>query len=366
LKKVAGVFSPRLNKNHIVFYEALSHLFHHKGVEVVFFIDKWFEDKVKLSGKDKFIYNTFRHEFLFYIKQFYKLRKCDYVIIEPDSSKILLASFVILFRLDFTLVVHNANYWLNPTEISGLREYVIIYLNNILFNRAKSLIVVNSNVKKFCLDHTSKKVYYFPFNLYLTIGDKLINQNTDSIINLVVPGNVSSNRRDYITILEGFEYALKSRRDLRLVLLGKVDINDRFLLEKIQGLKIKFPLNILFWNDFIDDKEFEFYIETSTLFIAPLNQYIKTDISIEEYGITKETGVTSFIRKNNKYCLAPNYLVFEEDLHHLIIKYRDSFDFAGLLCDLIYDDVSKVQSKTDDTYMSFVENEVDMYLKENY
>jgi len=51
--KVVGVFSPRLNKNHIVFYEVLSHLFHKKGTKVVFFIDKWFENKIKISAIKK-------------------------------------------------------------------------------------------------------------------------------------------------------------------------------------------------------------------------------------------------------------------------------------------------------------------------
>lgn len=361
-----GVFSPRINKNHIVFYETLSFLFNNQGINVVFFVDNWFENKLKISGNDKFIYNKFKSEFFFYFKHFYKLKKLDYIIIEPDSSKILLTFFTFFFNLKFSLVIHNANYWLFPLKKGGFRKSLIIFLNNILFKRAKSIIVVNSNVKEYCLENSSKNTFCFPFNLYIKSNTPPIINLGDSFINLVIPGNVSEKRRDYLTILRGFEIAMKYRRDLRLVLLGKVDKNEKLLYEKIQNLKVQFQYNIVFWDKFIEDKEFEFYIESASLFIAPLNQYISTDISIEEYGITKETGVTSFIRKNKKYCLAPDYLAFEADINHLIICYKDSMDFSNLLRNLCLNDLNEDSKNRNESYMKYVNNEVNLFLKDNF
>ncbi len=331
--KVIGIFSPRLNKNHIVFYESLSILFNNEGVDVHFFIDNWFVDKIKLKNGNKFYLNTNQSEISFYLKYKSQLKNLDYLIVEPDTSKLLLAAFVLITKLKYSLVVHNANYWLKPIENLGFKKTIIKILNRIIFNKSTSIIVVNSNVKRYCILYSTKTTYYFPFNLYITSN---INTNVidDTKLNIVVPGNVSSKRRDYATILNGFKNVLNDRNDLRLVLLGKLDTTDVDIYNTIIGIKELFPDNIIYWNQFIDENDFELYIESATLFVAPLNQYLYTDISREEYGITKETGVTSFIRKNNKFCLAPEYLLFEEDINHLIVKYKDTIDFSRILSGL--------------------------------
>ncbi len=331
--KVIGIFAPRLNKNHIVFYESLAILFNKEGIDVHFFIDKWFEGKIKLKNGNKYYLNIYQSEISFYLKYITELKKLDYLIVEPDTSKLLFVFFALITNLKYSLVVHNANYWLKPIENLVFKKKIVKILNFIILKKATSIIVVNSNVKKYCIKNSSKITYYFPFNLNIKSNSNT-NISEDSKLNIVIPGNISSKRRDYITILQGFKKVLKVRNDLRLVLLGKLDTNDVDIYNSIKEIKDLFPDNIIYWNQFIDEKDFELYIESATLFVAPLNQYLYTDISVEEYGNTKETGVTSFIRKNNKFCLAPDYLLFEEDINHLILKYKDTNEFSKILLGL--------------------------------
>ena len=331
--KVIGIFAPRLNKNHIVFYDSLSILFNNEGIDVHFFIDKWFEDKIKLKNGNKFYLKKNQSETLFYLKYKSQLKKLDYLIVEPDTSKLLLAAFALITNLNYSLVVHNANYWLKPNKNLGFKKTIIKILNKIIFDKSTSIIVVNSNVKKYISSYTNKNIHYFPFNLSDN-SQHASKQFFDSKLNLVVPGNVSSKRRNYKVILDGFQIALKYRDDLRLVLLGNLDTNELDVFKTIMEIKKAYPDNIKYWDCFIDEKEYEQFIDSATLFIAPLNQFFKTDISLEEYGITKETGVTSFIRKNKKYCISPHYLVYEDDIKHLIIKYKSIKDFSKIIIEL--------------------------------
>jgi hypothetical protein len=280
----------------IIFYNhhQLDHLhyYHH------FFIDKWFEERIKISPTDQIISRHSENELDFFYRIFFRLRRSNFIIIEPDASKIILALCSILLLNKYSIVVHNANYWLKPIYKFSIKRILIITLNKILLNNSKSLIVVNRNVKKYISHISNHKTYYFPFNLSIQpVQYKYSNLKEQLFI--VVPGNLSSRRRDYETVLLGFIDAVKKREDLILVLLGKIERFENKLLKLIEQVKSKFPNNILYWSNFIKDTEYDFYINSANYFIAPLNKYLYTDISVEEYGITKET-INGLI-KNDRY-----------------------------------------------------------------
>lgn len=362
--KIIAVFSPRLNKNHIVFYETISYLLNKEGFQVHFFIDKWFEERIKISPTDQLILRKNENEFDFFSRIFFKLRRSDFVIIEPDASKIILALCSILLLNKYSIVVHNANYWLKPIFKFSIKRILIITLNKILLNNSKSLIVVNRNVKKYISGISSHKIYYFPFNLSIQ-SVQYKNSNLKEKLFIVVPGNLSSKRRDYETILLGFIDAVDKREDLILVLLGKIERIEKKLLKLIELSKSKFPNNILYWSNYIKDTEYDFYINSANYFIAPLNKYMYTDISIEEYGITKETGVTSFIRQHKKYCFAPNYLIFEEDIKKFIIRYNNSSEFSNLLVNLSIEKNKNILDSNDSDYLEYLNSQTKLFIFNN-
>lgn len=362
--KIIGVFSPRLNKNHIVFYETISYLFNKEGFQVHFFIDKWFEERIKISPTDQIISRHSENELDFFYRIFFRLRRSNFIIIEPDASKIILALCSILLLNKYSIVVHNANYWLKPIYKFSIKRILIITLNKILLNNSKSLIVVNRNVKKYISHISNHKTYYFPFNLSIQpVQYKYSNLKEQLFI--VVPGNLSSRRRDYETVLLGFIDAVKKREDLILVLLGKIERFENKLLKLIEQVKSKFPNNILYWSNFIKDTEYDFYINSANYFIAPLNKYLYTDISVEEYGITKETGVTSFIRQHKKYCFAPNYLTFEDDIKKFIIRYNNSSEFSNLLVNLNILENNFFSDSNDTDYLEYLNSQTKLFISNN-
>jgi hypothetical protein len=237
-------------------------------------------------------------------------------------------------------------------------------LNKILLNNSKSLIVVNRNVKKYISHISNHKTYYFPFNLSIQpVQYKYSNLKEQLFI--VVPGNLSSRRRDYETVLLGFIDAVKKREDLILVLLGKIERSENKLLKSIEQVKSKFPNNILYWSNFIKDTEYDFYINSANYFIAPLNKYLYTDISVEEYGITKETGVTSYIRQHKKYCFAPSYLTFEDDIKKFIIRYNNSSEFSNLLGNLNILENNFFSDSNDTDYVEYLNSQTKLFISNN-
>lgn len=362
--KIIGVFSPRLNKNHIVFYETISYLFNKEGFQVHFFIDKWFEDRIKISPIDQLILRQRENELEFFYRIFFKLRRCNFIIIEPDASKIILALCSILLLNKYSIVVHNANYWLKPLYKFSIKRILIITLNKIILSNSKSLIVVNRNVKKYISDISNYKTYYFPFNMTIQPA-QYNNSNLKEQLFIVVPGNLSSRRRDYETILLGFIDAMYKREDLILVLLGKIEGFENKLLKLIELVKSKFPNNILYWSNFINDTEYDFYINSANYFIAPLNKFLYTDISVEEYGITKETGVTSFIRQHKKCCFAPSFLTFEDDIKKYIIGYNNSSEFSNLLINLNIFESNNFSDSNDSDYLEYLNSQINLFISNN-
>lgn len=323
--KNIGIFSPQLNKNHIVFYESLSYLINRESInKVYYFLDNWFSNKIKFNENDNFIINKSKYEFLNYIYNLKKLKKMDLLIVDPFFSKPLFVCFILFFNCKYSLVIHNANYWLNPTKPKSFKELIKILLNKIIINKSFSLIVVNTRVKNYAQKFTNKKIYSIPFNLSLE-KESLKSNNIDKVY-IVVPGNVSSSRRDYFILFKAFELLMQNTNYYNLVLLGKIDKSNNKLSDELNNLKRKYSNNILTWTNFINDDEFIYYARRATFFIAPLIRYFQTDLSIEEYGTTKETGVTSFIRKYNRLCFAPDYIRFESDIKNLIIPYSSHID----------------------------------------
>ncbi len=358
---IIGVFSPRLNKNHIVFYETLSYLFNKEGFQVHFFIDKWFEDRIKSSPTDQLVFKRSKNELDYFYRIFFKLKKCDFIIIEPDVSKNILVLFSIFMFNKYSIVVHNANYWFKPIYKFSIKRILIISVNKILLNNSKSIIVVNRNVKKYISDISNHKTYYIPFN-WNNQPVQFRGNNLEKDLFIVIPGNVSSKRRDYETILLGFIDAMYKRKDLILVLLGKIELFENKLLELIELVKLKFPNNILYWSTYINDTEYDFYIDNAICFVAPLNNYIYTDISLEEYGITKETGVTSFIRQHKKYCFAPSYLLFEDDIKKFVIGYNNSYEFSNFLVNLNILDMENNSDSIDYNYLEYLNSQVKLFI----
>ncbi len=330
--KNIGIFSTQLNKNHIVFYESLSHLINkNSNVQVFHFLDNWLCENFSTNNeksKDILIPNRSKFELLNYCYNLRYLMKIDLLIVDPFFSKPLFILFILLFNVKYSLVVHNVNYWLKPDSTFNVKLVLKKILNKIILSRSSSLIVVNTRLKSYAQRLTRKKIYSLPFNLPLSLGLENISNNNENIF-IVVPGNVSRERREYFTLFKAFDLLMLKSNKYNLVLLGKVDSDDDDLLGEILRLKCQYPQNLLSWNKFVEDGEFLEIAIKATFFVAPLVRYFRTDLSTEEYGNTKETGVTSFVRRFNKVCFAPEFVFFESDLDHLIIHYSSHEDLAS-------------------------------------
>lgn len=304
--KNIGIFSTQLNKNHIVFYESLSHLINkNSNVQVFHFLDQWLCDNFLNNNEksnDVLIPNRSKFEFFNYCLNIRFLIKMDLLIVDPFFSKPLFILFVLIFKVKYCLVVHNVNYWLKPDATFNFKLFIIKFLNKIIVSKSSSLIVVNTRLKSYAQRLTRKNIYSLPFNLPQSLVPEIVSNINENIF-IVVPGNVSRERRDYFTLFKAFDKLMLKSNKFSLVLLGKIDFDDIDLCSEIARLKSHYPSNLLSWDKYVEDDEFLDIASKAAFFVAPLIRYFNTDLSIEEYGKTKETGVASFVEASINFVL---------------------------------------------------------------
>jgi hypothetical protein len=178
-------------------------------------------------------------------------------------------------------------------------------------------IVLNENIKNNLENDYSIKSEVLPFktttNKSIKKREKFLYDINNKQINIVVPGNVDSKRKNYYSIIDSFsEY---ENNNYKLIFLGKVIENNIIDYAK------KKNINFEYFEEYLPESKFNEYILNSHFLIG----YVSNDLP---YGILKASGVEFDgptmgvpIIVNNKNVINENGLfIYSENLEETLLK----------------------------------------------
>ncbi|HEX3010209.1 MAG TPA: hypothetical protein VHO90_21610, partial [Bacteroidales bacterium] len=150
---------------------------------------------------------------------------------------------------------------------------------------------------------------------------------------VVIPGSVDLRRRDYTIVLQTIR-ALSHLKHIRFVLLGAPSGKDAN--EMMNELE-KFPETVTCFRKFVDDSKYEKLMSGANLVLGPLYKFFDTNEATEEYGISKETGITFAIIRYALPGIFSSQVTVMDEIKSGVLFYNDASHLAEIITDLSAD-----------------------------
>lgn len=207
------------------------------------------------------------------------------------------------------LIVHNVNKWFQEKFRHDYKIFLLHFFKNRFFNQFDAYITMGPNIKEYFQSiKNDKPVFFFPFD---QSSEKIINkEQVKETIDIVLPGTISEDRRNYKDILNVLEryYQDYPKSKIRIKFLGKIfSNNENFVIEISERINKQYGKKIFYWNSFVLVKEFEKQIMTADMVLSNLKIFNNLKDRMEIYGITKESGVSFIIYKYGKIAIVPRF-----------------------------------------------------------
>lgn len=211
-----------------------------------------------------------------------------------------------------SIIIHNRNF----TEISTFNLFLNIFKKESIF-RLK-LLVNEGLLLKNKIINSAKNLYIFDENLIkenskysllpLLFSTENI-QKSNNHSSIVIPGNVSQQRRNYKKILKNLEdWCSKNlnnnENSIEIVFLGKADKNELLWLQNFEKNQFS-NLNIIYFKEKVPQDIFDEYMKNASFLWCPLQMKTEFFSVTEIYGRTKISGIIGDAMKYQKIAYLP-------------------------------------------------------------
>lgn len=319
-------------RNHFDYVISVHEYLYKKGYkDINIYISK--EVFLNLEKELKLIDNHIKKEKI-YVFESNSRSKNYYKLISDNIDKIYINTvfygrdlifYCILLLLKFKLVLTLHNLKTNFEYNNNFSKEMLKNLMKKFINRKVSgYIVLNKTLKNNAQKYTNKLIDVVSFKLPLkTSYIKEKKDNSNDLIEIIIPGTVNVNRRNYDKIFNVIQKILKVRQDIRFIFLGRIVTKN--LKKDILKLKKNYNKNILFFEKYICQSEYDYYMIKSNYILSPLFKDVKViNKNNEIYGETKASGAEFDAYKYNKPLIINSF--YEIKNKEINTKYFDDYE----------------------------------------
>jgi hypothetical protein len=255
------------------------------------FLDK--ETHERMSDTEHVVLAANKAKLLFQLISI--MRNSDHVIFNSIQTNFFMFLFLVLFKKGkLTLCIHNSNAWQGITSGPLIKKLIKKVCRRLILIRIDTLAFCSEAVLDSFKVYTDKEKIVVPFQLSACPIKVLNIRNEDKVV-VVYPGIISKTRKQYIEIIEAFKILGNS---YQLYLLGKPNKQEGG--DEIVSL-CKNHSNIFTYQTFVSQDDFSAVMESSDFLISDLGSgRFKRYDYIEQYGQTKDSGVSHLIAKYHK------------------------------------------------------------------
>ncbi len=221
--------------------------------------------------------------------------------------------------------------------------------------------------KKLIREKNNKPILDFPFKISKQIYAPNIEYKFPVFI---IPGAVSTERRNYKMVLDIFSTAEIQQKEWQLILLGRpIGTTGEKILKKARQINKQYNNEkIVYFNQYIPKKTFDELMDKSTHIIAPVNE--------NHYKYGKDSGAIYDVFKYNKIGIINDSYFYSPDLNvrQCVITHKNQSEF-NVIVNLIIDkkyNYDKIKSAFSivnsefnaDTYSNYLKKEFNEIFKE--
>lgn len=191
----------------------------------------------------------------------------------------------------------------------------------------------NKTIMDFALQHfplREEQCMAWPFS-YLSQGLNPKNNN-HSEITISIIGKIDQRNRDYITVFKAFKKLSANIKNddfsIKLILLGSAKTRYGSKIIKLFS-KIASPqLEIISFNSFVEQDDFNRYIQETDFIILPIQIKTRYTIYTEFYGSTKISGGLNDILVHKKPALINAAYPLEADFEQVTDRFNDEIELS--------------------------------------
>jgi hypothetical protein len=286
------------------------------------------------ADSNVFAYTPGKSLLFYYIKALWLLHrtKWDVVFFNTLEANWLPNFLFFLFvRKDVNLVltIHNIHSFFKKSRAKGLRAFVKRRAKNLALKKCR-LNVYSENLKQCLLQYVSgANPFLLPYRVCDTTVERL-NRSEQNQFRIVIPGSIDVKRRDYFSVLEVAE-RLSDLKHIRFVLLGKpYGAEATALVDKFEQMQD----TVVCYREFIDEHEFERQMQQADIVWGPLTRYYTGNDAVEEYGISKETGVSFAMIHYALPGLFPSHVAVMDEIKTGVRFYSNADELVSIITEL--------------------------------
>ncbi|MEZ9140965.1 MULTISPECIES: hypothetical protein [unclassified Shewanella] len=220
----------------------------------------------------------------------------DVIVFNTVQAKFFTFCLLSLLPNKTILSIHNVNSWLQPfnkatehisysgkfrfvAKIFLLKRFLVKLIRKFILFNVDYLLVNSDNMRKYIATNyeMTKPVLVVPFSMVhkpVSLTKKL----EKTSFNIVYPGVVNSNKKDYKYFIE----LAKRNESLNFILLGKIDRNDPIYVD------VKKVRNIQFFESYIKTTVFDDIMTDADVIFS----YVNVNYRGEVYGGSKDSGIS--------------------------------------------------------------------------
>ncbi|BDU51416.1 hypothetical protein [Haliovirga abyssi] len=321
---------------------------------VDFYVSKFLKKSMEKEGVlnnsnfNWIVLNDFDNKYKYYKKVIKTLnnKKYDYVFFNTLQENWLLNFYFFITvnkNIKINLTLHNINIFIKCSRKLKIKRLLRTIIRRIAFYRANSYNVYGENLKIYLEKYLMKKninkpITGIPFSIYENI--KCLNDMNNKI-KIIIPGTFDLKRRNYYDIYN----LLKNIKNFKfeLILLGRVkkDFEEEILLEKFKKFK-----EVILFEEYVSEEVFDEYMRKADILLAPIIKQIEMDGVLEEYGITKETGVSFAAIRYSLPVILPKEIKVMKEIEKIALVYENFEDLIRIVTKL-FDDKALIQKYTE-------------------
>lgn len=153
---------------------------------------------------------------------------------------------------------------------------------------------------------------------------------TPGLINITIPGIISSKSRDYEVVLEAFQN-IRLSQNVHLSLLGQP--KGRYGQRIVQGFTtLNNPqLSIQCYDQFVDQTEFDRVLQQSDFLILPISRFMKVSIFKELNGYTCVSGNINDMMRFGIPSIIADYYPIDREMQTLTSTFQNAEQLKGLV-----------------------------------
>jgi hypothetical protein len=244
------------------------------------------------------------------------------------------------------LTVHTTNHWLKYKFALGIRNIFktidanlsLYFIRKKVLPKFDAINVIYYPLKSYIKQNTEYKKPIFTIP-YAYSEEKTSGISKDGKIRIVIPGRVEEYRRDYTLALDVFEKLFKKfGTKIVLYLAGRpYEVHGTRIIEKCERLKEN-GYNIIFFKEFIPEKEYHKILLESDLIFSPLKTEKIAPNGIKEiYGTTEASTVPFESIQHSKPLIVPKDFKVINELKSSTLQYDSAEELENIITELIKD-----------------------------